>query len=91
MTSCEVEIFGRLYKLKSENEEDIIKYADFLNKRLSIVEKKVQTIDDHVIFSLTGINIAEEFFNLKKENERLKKEIKELSDLADKFINENNI
>ena len=91
MISCEVEIFGRLYKLKAENEEDIKLYADFLNKRLSIVEKQVKTIDDHVIFSLAGINIAEEFFNLKKENESLKQELKELNEKTDRFILENNI
>lgn len=91
MISCEVEIFGRLYKIKAEKEEDIRLYADFLNKRLSIVEKQIKTIDDHVIFSLTGMNIAEEFFNLKKENERLKNELKQLNEKTAKFIIENNI
>lgn len=91
MISCEVEIFGRLYKLKAENKEDIENYANFLNKRLSAVERQVKTIDNHVIFSLTGMNIAEEFFNLKKENELLKKKIKELNEKTDRFILENNI
>ncbi len=91
MISCEVEIFGRLYKIKAENKEDIENYANFLNKRLSAVERQVKTIDNHVIFSLTGMNIAEEFFNLKKENELLKKELKELNEKTDRFILENNI
>jgi cell division protein ZapA (FtsZ GTPase activity inhibitor) len=74
MKEIEAQILGKNFNF---NIPDSIKAEDFL-KIISFVKNKMHKIrregDDLDLFKLgllTAVNIAEEYFSLKKENERL--------------------
>lgn len=71
----EVQILGRNFNfnlpesIKTENFMEII---SFVEDKIIKIKREAEDIDSFKLGLLTSINIAEEYFSLKKENERLR-------------------
>ncbi|MCP5048013.1 MAG: cell division protein ZapA [bacterium] len=52
--------------------EDFLEIIDFVEDKFSHIRKEAGDLDSFRLGLLAAINIAEEFFSLKKENEKLR-------------------
>jgi len=68
MKLVEVEIYGKKYKLRGENEEGYIKeVASFVDKKMKEVGKRAKTIQLSDLAILTAVNITHEYLQSRKE------------------------
>ena len=68
MKLVEVEIYGKKYKLRGENEEGYIKeVASFVDKKMKEVGKRAKTIRLSDLAILTAVNITHEYLQSRKE------------------------
>jgi len=71
LKSIKVNILGRDFFLKSEDDEEYIKHvADYVKQKIEAVQKN-QTMDIIPTVILTALNIADDYFQLRKECESL--------------------
>lgn len=71
LKSIKVNILGRELILRSEAEEEYIsQVADYVNQKIETLRKN-QTMDIIPTIILTALNIADDYFQLKKERESL--------------------
>lgn len=71
----EVQVLGKHFNFNVPDNiktEDFLEIIDFVENRYSRVKKEVGEMDMFRLGLLTSINITEEFFSIKKENERLR-------------------
>ena len=79
LKSIKVNILGREFFLKSEDDEEYIKHvADYVKQKIEAVQKK-QTMDIIPTVILTALNIADDYFQLKKERESLISKVEDRS------------
>lgn len=52
--------------------EDFLEIIAYVEKKINKIRKETDDLDSFKLGLLTSINIAEEYFSLKKENERLR-------------------
>jgi len=83
MIEKELEIYGKKYRLRAEDEQTLIKVARHLDSKLrSLFGDQPQPLDTSKLFSL-ALNLAEELYHLQEENEKEKKEVeKELEKIS---------
>jgi cell division protein ZapA len=68
MKIAEVEIYGKKYKLKGENDEGYIReVAAFVDKKMKEIGKKAKTIQLAELAVLAAINITHEYFQSRRE------------------------
>ena len=66
--SVEVEIYGKKYKLKGENNEDYIQeVASFVDKKMKEIGKKAKTAQLPQLAVLAAINITHDYFQSRRE------------------------
>ena len=71
MKSIKVNILGREFLLKSEADvEHINQAANYVKQKIETIQK-TQTMDIISTIILTALNIADDYFQLKKERETL--------------------
>jgi len=71
-----VNINGSEYILKSDYpEEHVLKLADYVNNVIEEVSQSYPKLSPQVKLILSALNIAEEFFMAKEENNAVKKEM----------------
>lgn len=64
----EVEIYGKKYKLKGENEEGYIReVASFVDKKMKEVGKRAKTAQMSELAILTAVNITHEYLQSRRE------------------------
>ena len=71
----EVQILGKHFNFNvPENikAEDFLEIVDFVEKKFRQVRREAGDLDSFRFGLLTAVNIAEEYFSLKKENQELK-------------------
>ena len=66
-----VDIYGSSYPLKTDNPEHILKLAADLDKRMKQMSRSVRSFDDRKIAVLTALQLAEEYYQLKKDYDEL--------------------
>jgi cell division protein ZapA len=68
MKLAEVEIYGKKYKLRGENDEGYIReVAAFVDKKMREIGKKAKTIQLTELAVLTAVNITHEYFQSRRE------------------------
>ena len=68
MKIAEVEIYGKKYKLKGENEEGYMReVAAYVDKKMREIGKKAKTIQLAELAVLTAVNITHEYLQSRRE------------------------
>ena len=62
-----VDIYGSSYPLKTDNPEHLVQLAADLDKRMKQMSRAVRSFDDRKIAVLTALQLAEEYYQLKKD------------------------
>jgi len=81
MKTVEIEIFGKKYFIKSNDVDDVIEKARYLNEQLESLNEKFNTVDQSKLFVLYMLILLDEFTVEKQKNEKLSAELKKLNDL----------
>lgn len=82
MGSVEVYILGQKYTIKGDAPEEYIrKLASYVDERLKEVHTSLPNITPVKATILTALNIADELFRLKNEQEKLAKFIEDKTDV----------
>ena len=66
-----VEIYGNSYPLKTDDPQHIKMIAAAVDKKMKIMSQAVRSFDDRKIAVLTALQIAEEYYQLKKDYDEL--------------------
>ncbi|UCD84791.1 MAG: cell division protein ZapA [Deltaproteobacteria bacterium] len=76
--SVQVEILGKEFTVKSENDESYVKeIADYVNRKMEEVLKDTRTVATVNVVLLAALNIADEYFRAKDQNQKLIGDIEE--------------
>jgi cell division protein ZapA len=82
MGSVEVYILGQKYTIKGDaSEEYIRKLASYVDAKLKEVNSSLPNMMPVKALILTSLNISDELFRLKNEQERLAKVIEDKADV----------
>ena len=74
--TVEVKLLGTKFRFNITEEvkpEDFFEIVSYVEKKLSRIKNDTVDLDSYKLALLASINIAEEYFSVKKENENLKK------------------
>lgn len=66
-----VEIYGSNFPLKTDNPEHIMKLAAEVDKKMRQMSRSVKSFDNQKIAALTALQMAEEYYQLKKDYDEL--------------------
>jgi len=75
MKEIEVQVLGKNFNFNipgNIRSEDFLEIVRFVEKKLHKIRKEAEDLDSFRLGLLTAVNIADEYFSLKKENERLR-------------------
>ena len=90
--SIKVKIGGTEYALRSDSDPDYLKeLAEFIDNRMRNFEGTANLKSPVKIAVLTALNIADDYFRLKKKHEKLVNEIEstseEIAENLDNYLN----
>ncbi len=71
----EVQLLGKHFNFNIPDNiktEDFLEVVDYVESKFKKIKSDTQDLDSFKLGLLVSINIAEEFFSLKKEHEKLK-------------------
>lgn len=83
-TATEVEIYGSVYNVRGEKDSEYLQeLAELVDRQMREISQQVSTVDTAKIAILAALNIADELFQCRKQQdgERLKIE-ERVSDLT---------
>jgi cell division protein ZapA (FtsZ GTPase activity inhibitor) len=89
MQTVEVVIFGKKFRLRSENPEQLKEYAAYLNSTLDEIAAKYGLVDAKDTLTLAGMILTEKLFQQTETSENLKKEIDRLHSKISVFMKNN--
>jgi cell division protein ZapA len=72
--SIRVEIYDQSYNLRGSDAESIVKLAEFVDSRMRAVSEHAATVDSLRVAVLAALNIADEYFALKKKYDAIDSE-----------------
>ena len=72
--SIRVEIYDQSYNLRGSDAEHIQKLAHFVDSKMRTVSEHTATIDSLRVAVLAALNIADEYFALKKKYDSIDRE-----------------
>ena len=72
-----VEIYDQAYNLRGVDAEYILRLAQFVDAKMRSVAEQTSTVDSLRLAVLAALNIADEYFVLKKKYDRLAGEYRE--------------
>jgi len=72
--SVRVEIYDQSYNLRGSDLEGIERLAEFVDSRMRLVAEHTSTIDSLRLAVLAALNIADEYFALKKKYDAIDRE-----------------
>lgn len=82
MVSTRVEIFGRSYTIRGDAREDYIKtLASIVDKKMREVQVTAPALTIDKIAILTAVNLADELFRKKQEEERIDKLLEQTAEV----------
>ncbi|MCK4765623.1 MAG: cell division protein ZapA [Candidatus Aminicenantes bacterium] len=71
----EVQVLGRNFNFNIPKEiktEEFLEIVDFVAGKMNRIRKETEDLDSFKLGLLTSINLAEEYFSLKRENDKLR-------------------
>ncbi len=83
MQSVEVEILGRRYRLRGEDPDKIVSYADYLNKELNNLAQHMEFADSTQVLVLGALGIVEQLFLEREQKDGLQDEMDRLRGLLE--------
>jgi cell division protein ZapA len=90
--SVRVEIYDQSYNLRGSDPEIIERLAEFVDSRMRMVSEHTSTIDSLRVAVLAALNIADEYFALKKKYDAIDgeyiKRASRLGNVLDSALNE---
>ncbi|MBE6084187.1 MAG: cell division protein ZapA [Selenomonas ruminantium] len=66
-----VEIYGNSYPLKTDDPQHMKMLAAVVDKKMKAMSRSVRSFDERKIAVLTTLQIAEEYYKLKKDYDEL--------------------
>ncbi|MGQ9695701.1 MAG: cell division protein ZapA [Thermodesulfobacteriota bacterium] len=73
-SAVKLEILGREYNIKSDEEEERVKkVGEYINRKVREITQATSNISTLNIVILTALNIANDYFDLLEEKEELKR------------------
>ncbi|HOC95088.1 MAG TPA: cell division protein ZapA [Candidatus Cloacimonadota bacterium] len=88
MKMVEVEIFGRKYRLRSDNTEATQAIANSINSQLNELHEQYENLDFTKLLLLLVLKQQEELRSLENRNSELSKELERVSQMVGKIIGE---
>jgi len=86
MQSVEVEIFGRRFRLRSDNEERTRKVADEINRQITELSEHYDNLDFTRLLLLICLQQQEQNLVLGDKNTELGSELERLNQMISKII-----
>lgn len=85
-----VNIFGVKFTINTdENEEYVSKLTEYVNKKIGEIKNKANLVPTHSVAIMAALNIADEFFKMKKvyqeEKAQAAKTCEELIQLTERY------
>lgn len=77
----DINILGQKLKVRGDNSQKIQEYAEYLDNFLRKLTENYGLIDQKTLFMIAGLNLVEEVFVLKEENNKLKNELDKLNSM----------
>ena len=90
MSSVEVEIYGRKYKLKGEDPNKLRLIADKLNSQLIELGEQYELLEYNKLLLLCSLQLQEKITELTKANQELKDELERMNQMISAFIHDGN-
>lgn len=88
MKSVEVEIFGRRFRLRSDEPEATIRVAEAINAQLSELRELYETLDFTKLLLLLSLQQQEEIASLSHRNQELSSDLERMNQMVGKIIGE---
>lgn len=66
-----VEIYGNSYPLKTDDPQHMKQLAAMVDKKMKAMSRAVRSFDERKIAVLTTLQLAEEYYKLKKDYDEL--------------------
>lgn len=89
MSSIEVEIFGRKYKLKGDDTQKLRLIAEKLNQQLIELGEQYELLEFNKLLLLCSLQLQEKIIELNKTNQELKDELERMNQMISAFILDN--
>ena len=86
MTSIEVAIFGRVYRLRTSDPESTLLVAAELDRQLSELKERYEIMDFSKLLLLVALQQQEEVQSLKKNYQTQGKELERLNQMVSKIL-----
>lgn len=91
MKEIEVQILGKNFNFnipESIKTEDFLAIIDFVKNKINKIRREDDDLDSFQLGLLTAVNIAEEYFSLKKENDKLSIMLNKINKMVTPFEEE---
>ena len=85
MKTVEVEILGSKYHFKTDNADELKRFATYMQEELEKLKKNVNTVDRTKLLVLYSLTLTEKFLTEKDSSFSLKEESEKLDHLFDDF------
>ena len=86
MTSIEVAIFGRVYRLQTSDPESTLLVAAELDRQLNELKERYEIMDFSKLLLLVALQQQEEVQSLKKNYQTQGKELERLNQMISKIL-----
>jgi len=91
MSSIEVDIYGRKYKLKGDDTQKLSLIAEKLNTQLLELGEQYELLEFNKLLLLCALQLQEKIIELNKTNQELKEELDRMNQMISAFIHDNNL
>jgi len=88
MKSVEVEIFGRRFRLRSDDPEETQAIADVINLELNQMRDLYENLDFTKLLLLLSLKKQDEINSLHHRTHELEKELERLNQMVEKIVGE---
>lgn len=87
-TKIQVQIYGQAYQIKAGADPEYIKsVAVHVDQKMREIASAAPTVDSMKIAVLAALNITDEFFQLKHENQTQNRELEERTEKLHEILN----
>ena len=86
MNSVEVEIYGRIFRLRSMNPAQTLQIASDINKQLDELKEKYDSLDFTKLLLLVTLQQQEQISNLTVRNKELTADLERMNNMISKII-----
>lgn len=88
MRSVEVEIFGRKFRLRTDDAERTIEVVNAINTQLRELDELYETLDFSKLLLLLAFRLQEKIIDLNSQNNTLSTELEQMNLMVGKIIGE---